>query len=203
MLTDFWLQQRHDHQTLARLAIAGGADTIQFRQKHGAPRHWLPAVRRVVALCSEEDVPVIIDDSLPVVMATGADGVHLGQTDFPIDEARRVLEPHVLVGATATTADQARAAEADGADYVGFGPVFPTRSKENPAPVKGLHGLAEACAAVSIPVVAIGGITPERVAAVLDAGAHGVAVLSYVSLADDPTAATRRVRRAIEAATRS
>ena len=103
-----------------------------------------------------------------------------------------------LVGATATTVEQALAAEAAGADYVGFGPVFATRSKRNPASVKGLAGLAAVCAAVRVPVVAIAGVTPERVAAVLDAGAHGVAVMTAVTAAADPQAAAAAFREALE-----
>ncbi len=198
VLTDFWLQQRLAHAELARRAIEGGADTIQFRQKHGHLRQQPPAARRVAAVCQAAHVPLIIDDHLPLALATGAQGVHLGQADFPVAEARRVLGPQAVIGATATTAAGACRAEADGASYIGFGPVFATRSKANPASVKGLRGLAAACAAVDIPVIAIAGITPEHVAAVIEAGAHGVAVLSHVAPADDPAAATSHFRQAID-----
>lgn len=202
VLTDFHFQQRHSHAALARLAVAGGADTVQFRQKAGTVRDLLANLRPVVAVCREAGVPLVVDDHLDLALAVGADGVHLGQLDLPVADARAVLDrcggPTRLVGATATTAEEAAAAEAAGADYVGFGPVFPTGSKANPASVKGLAGLARACAAVRIPVVAIAGITPERVRAVLEAGAHGVAVMTAVTTAPDPWAATARFREEIE-----
>jgi thiamine-phosphate pyrophosphorylase len=105
-----------------------------------------------------------------------------------------------LVGATATTAEQAASAYEAGADYIGFGPVFPTSSKRNPKSVKGPEGLAAACAAVPAPVLAIGGITPDRVRPVLEAGAHGVAVLSAIVATEDPEAAANRFRTVIDEA---
>src|SRR5690606_10540045 len=107
-----------------------------------------------------------------------------------------------VVGATVTTTAQAREAEAGGASYLGFGPVFPTRSKRDPASVKGLAGLADVCAAVTIPVIAIAGITPDRVAPVIEAGAHGVAVMTAVTTASDPQAAAAAFRRALDEALR-
>lgn len=202
VLTDVHFQQRHSHSALAALAIAGGADTVQFRQKTGTVRDWRSGLVPTVAACLRAGVPLVVDDRLDLALAVGADGVHLGETDLPVADARHIVDAHAgptrLVGATATTAEAARAAEAAGADYIGFGPVFPTASKASPASVKGLRGLAEACAAVRIPVVAIAGITPERVAACLDAGTWGVAVMTAVTTAPDVTAAAARFRDALE-----
>ncbi|HYE96164.1 MAG TPA: thiamine phosphate synthase [Rubricoccaceae bacterium] len=201
VLTDFLFQQRYPHAELARLAIAGGADTIQFRQKEGTTRDRLAGLRPTAAVCRAAGVPLLVDDDLALALAVDADGVHLGQTDLPVADARAILAPRErppLVGATATTVEDALLAEAAGADYVGFGPVFPTGSKRNPASVKGLAALAAVCRGVRIPVVAIAGITPERVAACLDAGAHGVAVMTAVTTAPDPQAATARFREVIE-----
>ena len=198
VLTDFFFQQRFSHAELARLAISGGADTIQFRQKTGALRHKLREARRTADVCAETDVPLLIDDHLDVSLAVGASGVHLGQEDFPVREARRLLGPDVLIGATATTVAQALQAEADGASYIGFGPVFTTHSKANPASTKGLDGLAAVCEAVTLPVIAIAGITPPRVPSVLEAGAHGIAVLSAIVLAERPDQATALFRQAID-----
>ena len=202
VLTDFHFQQRLGPAALARLAIAGGADTIQYRQKTGTPRDlWATLVPTVVA-CREAGVPCLVDDHLDLALAADADGVHLGSLDLPPSAARRVLDQWPgrtqVLGATATTTEAAMEAEAAGADYIGFGPVYPTGSKSNPASVKGLAGLRRACEAVSIPVVAIAGITPERVAPCLDAGAHGVAVMTAVSCAPDPEAAAAAFREAIE-----
>lgn len=200
VLTDFHFQQRYAHAELARRAIRGGADTIQFRQKKGGVRHQLHEARKTADVCTSHGVPLIINDRIDVTLATGASGVHLGQNDFPVGEARRALGDAALLGATATTREQAIEAEAAGASYIGFGPVFRTHSKDDPAAVKGLEGLRAACEAVRIPVIAIAGMTAERAPLALDAGAHGVAVMSAVTTADDPEAATRRLREAIDLA---
>ncbi len=201
VLTDFHFQQRLPHAEIARQAAAGGADTVQFRQKTGTLRdQWANLVPTVDA-CRAAGVPCLVDDHVDLALAAGADGVHLGALDLPIHAARRVLDtigPGHLLGATATTPEAARQAEADGADYIGFGPVFATGSKDSPASVKGLDGLARACEAVSIPVIAIAGITPKRVAPCLDAGAWGVAVMTAVTTAPDVAAAAAAFCEAIE-----
>jgi thiamine-phosphate pyrophosphorylase len=201
VLTDFFFQQRFPHEEVARRAVAGGADTIQFRQKHGTLRHKLYSAQRTAEVCHAAGVPLVIDDHLELLLATEAAGLHLGQTDLPVDTARRLLGPNRIVGATANTLEQALEAEAAGASYIGFGPVFQTRSKGNPAPVRGIDGLAEVCRAVSIPVIAIAGITIERVAQVLAAGAHGVAVMTAISCAPNIAEAAWRFREAIDDAT--
>jgi thiamine-phosphate pyrophosphorylase len=199
ILTDFFFQQRFPHEELARRAIAGGADTIQFRQKQGNIRHKLYSAERTAAVCAEAGVPLLIDDHIELFLAVGAAGVHVGQEDLPVGIVRRILGDRAVIGSTANTTTQALAAEAAGADYIGFGPVYPTRSKAKPATLRGLDGLEEVCARVAIPVIAIAGITVERVAEVLHVGAHGVAVMTAVTNAPDPTAATRRFREAINA----
>lgn len=205
VLTDVQIQTQHTHAEIARMACVGGADSIQFRDKHAPLRERLDALRATVSTCQQAAVPCLVDDDLALALATDAAGVHLGQQDLPIADARRILDRHdsstLVLGATATTADQARKAEAEGADYIGFGPVFPTTSKANPASVKGLEGLAETCAAVSIPVIAIAGITPERVVPCLEAGAWGVAVMTAITTASDPIEATRAFRRKLDGRT--
>ena len=198
VLTDFFFQQRFSHAELAELAIRGGADTIQFRDKSRWIRHKLHGARRTADVCRRAGVPCLVDDHLDLALVVGADGVHLGQEDLPVDAARSILGPDAVIGATVKTIDEARTAEALGADYLGFGPVYPTRSKANPAAVRGLWTLEQVCRAVTIPVIAIAGITERRIPEVLDAGAHGVAVLSAVSTAPDPEAATRALRDAID-----
>ncbi len=206
VLTDVHFQQRWTHAALARAAARGGADTVQFRHKTGSTRDRLAALAPTVEACRQSGVACLVDDHLDLALAAGAAGVHLGQSDLPVGLARAVsdrLDRPLVIGATATTLEAARAAQDEGADYIGFGPVFPTSSKANPASVKGLDGLAETCAGVSIPVVAIAGITVDRVRPCLDAGAWGVAVMSAVSLADDPRAATAAFRAEIDAWTQS
>ena len=203
VLTDYHLQQEHAHAELARMAIRGGADSIQFRQKHGGIQNILIGARSVASVCQDASLPLIIDDRIDVAQDVDATGVHLGQNDFPVDAARNVLGPDVVIGATATKPTQAEEAYEQGADYIGFGPVFPTTSKRNPKSVKGPEGLADACEAVPVPVIAIGGITHDRVRPALEAGAHGVAVLSAVATATDPERATARFRAAIDGFTRT
>ena len=200
VLTDTTRQERFSHAELARRALRGGAGVVQFRQKSSPIRAKLRAARAVAHVCAEAGAPLVVNDHLDVAQAVGAAGVHLGQDDFPVADARRVLGPDALIGATATTPNQARAASDDGADYVGFGPVFSTDSKADPASVKGVDGLRAACRAAGAPVVAIAGMTPERVGPCLKAGAHGVAVLGGVACANDPQQATCRYRTALDEA---
>ncbi|MEM1269760.1 MAG: thiamine phosphate synthase [Bacteroidota bacterium] len=189
VLTDFYFQQRFTHAELARLAAAGGADTVQFRQKTGTLRNVSVEAERTLEACQDAGIPLLIDDHVDLAAGLGCAGVHVGQDDLPVALARRVLGPDGIVGATASSLAEAVAAEQAGASYIGFGPVYATRSKANPKSVKGLSGLRAVCKAVSIPVIAIAGITAERIPAVLEAGAHGVAVMTAVSLAPDPARA--------------
>jgi thiamine-phosphate pyrophosphorylase len=200
VLTDFHLQQKHAHAELARMAVRGGADTIQFRQKHGGIQNILIEARKVAQVCQDASIPLVVDDRVDVTQAIDAPGVHLGQNDFPVDAARSILGPDALIGATATKPEQAVAAYEMGADYIGFGPVFPTTSKRNPKSVKGPEGVHDASEAVPIPIIAIGGITHDRVRPALEAGAHGVAVLSAICTAKNPERATARFRAAIDGA---
>lgn len=200
VLTDFHLQQQHAHADLARMAVRGGADTIQFRQKHGGIQNILIEARKVAQVCRDASIPLVVDDRVDVTQSIGATGVHLGQNDFPVDAARSILGPDALIGATATKPEQAVRAYEMGADYIGFGPVFPTTSKRNPKSVKGPEGVRDASEAVPIPIIAIGGITHDRVRPALEAGAHGVAVLSAICTAKNPERATARFRAAIDGA---
>lgn len=197
VVTDATLQTRHAHADLARLAILGGADTVQVRQKTGTMRARWAAFEAAAAACRASGVPLVVDDHADLALALGV-GLHVGQDDLPVAVVRRLLGDAAVVGATTPTPALAHAAEADGATYVGVGPVFGTRSKLDPTPDTGLDGLAEICAAVRIPVIAIGGITPERVADVLRAGAWGIAVLSAVVCAEDVTAAAAAFRAEID-----
>lgn len=197
VLTDFRFQQRWSASELAEKAIAGGADTIQFRQKRGPIAHRLHEADLVASVCAREHVPLIVNDSIDIALAVGATGVHLGQRDFPADRARKIIGDGRLLGVTVTNKRQALRARDAGADYLGFGPVFDTRSKDNLAAVKGLDGLAGVCRAVDIPVIAIAGITPRRVSRVFAAGAYGIAVMTAVSLANDPEQAAADLADAV------
>src|SRR5438067_497718 len=154
---------------LARALLDGGARVLQLRMKGGTASAMLAVLDELRPLCRAREATLIVNDRLDVALAGGADGAHLGQDDLPLEAARRVAPPPFLLGVSTHSEAQARAAVAGGADYLGFGPCFPTTTKLNPDPVVGLDALARVCA-LGVPVVAIGGITVERVAEVARAG---------------------------------
>ncbi len=199
VLTDYFFQQEFSHEILAELAIEGGADAIQFRQKSGSLRHKLWAAKKTAEVCHKTNTQLIIDDHIDITQAVGAHGVHLGRTDFPIADARAILGSERLIGATANSLREVEIAAAAGADYIGFGPVYYSGSKANLASIQGLQGLKSACEMVDIPVIAIAGITADRVPEVMAAGAYGIAIMSAISTATDPREATRAFRKAIDA----
>lgn len=140
----------------------------------------------------------IVNDRVDVAKAVGADGVHLGQEDLPLADARTILGPGKLIGISTHNLAQATEAETGGADYIGFGPVFPTATKENPDPVVGVEGLREVRARIRLPIVAIGGITAKNAGDVRAAGADCVAVVSAVLAASDPKVAIAELMKAIQ-----
>jgi thiamine-phosphate pyrophosphorylase len=197
VLTDTELQTRYSAVELARLALLGGADVIQFRQKTGSTRQLIAVARELRRLCQEAGVTLIVNDRVDVALAAEAHGVHLGQDDFPIRLARDLLGPDRIVGGSASTADEARSCVAEGADYVGFGPVYPTSSKPDAGTAAGLEGLRSVTSAVPVPVIAIGGLDAGKTPQVIRSGAHGIAVISAVCCQDDPADAARALRRAL------
>ncbi len=198
VITDTIIQSRFSHVQLAELAIRGGADTIQFRQKTGATKEMINNSRRMKHLCVEAGVLFIVNDRLDVAIAAEADGVHLGQDDFPIPLAHKILGEGIIIGGSAATLEEARKCFEEGAEYVGFGPVFPTSSKDDAGPVSGIELLRQVVEAVPVPIIAIGGITPQNTRAVLQAGAKGIAVISAVCKAPDPENATQKLLKALE-----
>ena len=161
------------------LALQGGTTMVQFREKHlqGAEKEAL--ARELLALCRSYGVPLIINDDAELAKKVGADGVHVGQSDLATQEARRILGPQAIIGVTARTVEQARAAQAAGADYLGSGAVFGTSSKSDARPLS-REELRAICAAVTIPVVAIGGIHAGNVLALCGCGQAGVAVIGGI-----------------------
>jgi thiamine-phosphate pyrophosphorylase len=184
---------------LAGLAIAGGADTIQFRQKEGATRQMIRVAEQLRALCKRAGVTFIINDRVDVAIASHADGVHLGQDDFPIPLARKLLGEGAIIGGSAGSMDEARKCLLEGADYIGFGPVYPTTSKEDAGPAAGLGLLKQIVEAIPLPIIAIGGITAGNTPPVIQAGVHGIAVISAVCCQSDPAEAAKCLRRLLEA----
>ncbi len=177
-------------EAVLQAALAGGATCIQFREKHLGSKPALTAAARLQAICRQADVPFLINDRVDWALALDADGVHLGQSDMPAASARRLLGPGKILGVSAHDPDEARAGEAAGADYLGVGAMYATHSKEVAAPI-GPAGIARVRRSTALPLVGIGGIGPGRAAAVIEAGADGVAIISAVVGAPDPQAAAQ------------
>jgi len=198
VLTDTCLQTRFSHLELAELAIAGGADTIQFREKTGETRDMIRNAEQIRALCKRSGASFIVNDRVDVAIASHADGVHLGQNDFPIPLARKLLGEGAVIGGSAGNMEEARKCLSEGADYIGFGPVYFTTSKEDAGPASGLDLLKQVVVEIPLPIIAIGGITRENTSLVIQAGVHGIAVISAVCCQQDPAEATRCLRRLLE-----
>ncbi len=198
LLTDTCLQTRFSHLELAQLAIAGGADTIQLREKTGETREMIRVADEVRAFCKRAGVTFIVNDRVDVAIASRADGVHLGQNDFPIPLARTLLGEEAVIGGSAGNMEEARKCLLEGADYIGFGPIYPTASKEDAGPASGLDLLKRVVEEIPLPIVAIGGITRENAPQVIRTGAHGIAVISAVCCQRDPEEAARCLGRILE-----
>jgi thiamine-phosphate pyrophosphorylase len=183
----------------AGAALDGGAAVLQIRMKDAPAGAVLEASRRVVALAAGRAL-VIVNDRADLALLSGADGVHLGDDDLPPAEARRLFGPDLLVGRTCRTLDDARAAIAAGADHVGFGPVFPSRTKPLAVAPRGLDALRAACAALAAPVVAISGIGADNIADVARAGAACAAVIEAVFGAGDARENAAHLARAFATA---
>lgn len=196
-LTDTVIQGRFSHVELARMAIKGGADTIQYRSKSGSTREMIDAAIKIKALCSDAGIPLIINDRVDVAIASGADGVHLGDDDFPIPLARKLLGPNAIIGGSAGNIDEALKCLNDGADYIGSGPVYGTKTKSDAGDAIGVETIRSISAKIPIPVIAIGGVTAGHVDELLAAGVHGVAVISAVCLSDDPERVARGIRNSL------
>jgi thiamine-phosphate pyrophosphorylase len=199
VLTDTDLQNCFSHVELAELAISGGADTIQFRQKTGETIQMIRVAEQIQALCKRAGVTFIINDRVDVAIASRADGVHLGQDDFPIALARKLLGEGAVIGGSAGNMEEARKCFLEGADYIGFGPVFPTSSKENAGPVSGLDLLKQVVEEIPLPIIAIGGINKDNTPLLKETGVYGIAVISAVCCEKDPMEAAKCLHRLLEA----
>ena len=197
ILTDVSLQSRYSHVELTRLAIAGGADTIQLRQKAGSTREMIEIARQMKRLCEQAGVLFIVNDRVDIALASGSDGVHLGQDDFPIPQARDLLGKSSIIGGSAGSIEEARKCLSEGADYIGFGPVYATTSKEDAGPAGGIDLLKEVVEVIPLPIIAIGGVDEQNVQDVMATGAYGIAVISAVCCQEYPERATRTLARSL------
>jgi thiamine-phosphate pyrophosphorylase len=190
---------QRDETEVCRQALRGGARVVQLRDKKRGRQEVLASARRLGDACRGAEVPLIVNDYADVVIAAAADGLHLGQEDLPVAEARRILPIDRLIGCTVRNVEQAQQAEDDGADYVAVGAMYLTQSKDQPM-VVGLERLREVREAVSLPLVAIGGINAGNASDVIEAGADAVAVMSAVIQSDDIEQAARSIAEKVEVA---
>jgi thiamine-phosphate pyrophosphorylase len=187
-----------DAPAIAEAAAAAGAAVVQVRAKNISDRALFDLAHHMVEICAAHGVTCIVNDRLDVALAAGAHGTHLGADDVPVAAARRVAGTGHLIGATAREPRRAAELVAEGADYVGVGPAFATTTKDGLPPPLGPAGIAAVVRAVTVPVVAIGGVTAQRVPELLGAGVLGIAVVGAIAGADDAGRATRVLLRALD-----
>lgn len=197
LVTDRRLMSSKTVEESVELAIAGGASVVQLREKDCTSREFYELAVRVKRITAPKNVPLIINDRIDICLAADADGVHLGQKDLPCREVRRILGADKIIGVSAALPEEARQAQADGADYLGVGAVFTTGTKSDTRPVTP-EIIREIRAAVTIPFVVIGGVNAENIGKLYGLGINGAAVVSAVVAQKDVTAAARTMRKAAE-----
>jgi thiamine-phosphate pyrophosphorylase len=186
-----------DARVVAEAILRGGCAALQLRAKRLDDAAFLALAAELAALCRVHAVPFVVNDRVALARELRADGVHVGQGDLPIEQARALVGSHVMISVSTHDAAQAAEAERRGADGIGFGPVFTTRTKEQPDPVVGTDNLARVCALARVPVIAIGGITLDTAPSVVAAGARVAAAIGAICGAADPEHAARALHAAL------
>ena len=194
------LAHGRSHAEIARAALAGGADALQLRDKSAAAQNLCAAASEIHPMARKFGAVFVVNDRVDVALLTGADGAHLGPEDLPVREARRLLPRPAILGVSAGSVEEAKKALREGADYLGVGPIFATRTKPDAGEAIGVERLAAIVKSVPIPVVGIGGIDHENVAAVIASGAAGAAVVSAIVSAGDMAVAARALKTRIQEA---
>jgi thiamine-phosphate pyrophosphorylase len=200
VITDTVVQTRYSYEEIAELAIEGGADIIQFRDKSMPTGMLIETAKRIKKLCdsyNERKVLFIVNDRVDVVLASDADGVHIGLEDIPVRSARKLLGKNKIIGGTAHSLREAIQAEKDGADYVGYGHIFATSSKQKATLPVGIEELSVVCGKIKTKILAVGGIDLQNAKQVIEAGAYGIAVIGSVVKADNPMKAVKQLREII------
>ena len=183
---------------IAEAAVRGGARLLQLRDKLRDKGESLPLARDLQKLCLESGVSLILNDHADIAAIVGSAGLHVGQTDLPVDQARRVLAPHQILGRSNHEIEELMESEQMGADHVAFGAIYHTDTKGVGRPPQGIGRLRQAREAAKTPLVAIGGINAENAAPVIEAGADAICVTAAVGLAPEPEAAAAKIVKAIE-----
>ena len=200
LVTDRRLAGLRSLDDIVRAALRGGVTAVQLREKDCPTRDFIELARALRAILAPAGAPLIVNDRVDVALAACADGVHIGQSDMEVRDARRLLGPDAIIGLSVETPEQAGRAASFDVDYLGVGPIFPTPTKTDAAPAWGIEGLAALRRASRQVLVAIGGIHRENAGEVIRAGADGIAVVSAICAAQDPEQAARDLRAAISAA---
>ncbi len=203
LVTDRELAGARPLPEIVRSGVAAGVSVVQLRDKESSTRRMIELAEELLAITRPASIPLIVNDRVDVALAVGAEGVHVGQDDMPAAMARRLLGPHKILGVTAATPAQALEAMADGADYIGCNAVFFTPTKVDTGLPSGIEGFRRLAHSVPLPVIAIGGVKAHNAAALIRAGAAGVAVVSAVMAADDPGDAARGLRAVVDEARES
>lgn len=189
-----WLKNGEDLVDVCRRVLEGGATFLQVREKEMTAADFAREARRLQDLCRTYGVPMVVNDSVEIALEIDADGVHVGQSDIQGRDIRAMLGPDKILGISARTVEEAVAAQQAGADYLGVGAVFGTSTKKN-ARTLSVEQLREIAAAVTIPVVTIGGVQADNLLRLTGSGAAGAAVVSAIFAAEDPGAAAANLRR--------
>lgn len=189
-----WLTEDETLYSVVEKALKGGATFMQLREKKLEEAKFMEEAKEIKALCAQYDVPFVINDNVDLAVSMDADGVHVGQSDMAAGDVRAKIGPDKILGVSAHTVEQAKLAEAQGADYLGVGAVFPTGSKDDADEVRH-ETLKEICQSVNIPVIAIGGITEENTPRLSGSGICGIAVISAIFGQQDIEEATRVLKK--------
>ena len=200
LVTDRELARGRSTVEVVKAAVSGGVTCIQLREKDCSTLEFIEQARAIKNFLEEREVPLIINDRLDVALAVGADGVHLGQSDMPLEMARKIAGSSMLIGISAESVQDAVEAENGGADYLGVSPIYATPTKTDTAPPLGIQGLREIKNRVKIPLVGIGGLNNSNAAEVIRNGADGVAVVSAIVAAEDPETAAMNLKQMINEA---
>jgi thiamine-phosphate pyrophosphorylase len=194
-ITDSTGYEKEEFLKRVEAALQGGVTLVQLREKERSTREYLELAQEVHVLTQKYGVPLIIDDRLDVAMAADVEGVHLGQSDLPVDKARKILGNDRIIGATAKTVEQATEAYRQGADYLGVGAIYPTTTKVKTV-LTSTDMLRRICEAVPIPVNAIGGLNKDRLDVLAGIPIAGVCVVSAIMKAEDPKTAAEELMEA-------
>ena len=198
LVTDAALSRERSPRAVVEAAIRGGVTVVQYREKNASTRQMIAEAHELLELCRQYSVPFIVNDRVDVALAVDADGVHVGQDDMPASTVRRLIGPTKILGVSVENVAQARAAMADGADYVGASPIFATPTKPDAPQAMGIAGLRELACVCTLPIVAIGGMNASNAAEVLRAGVAGIAVVSAIVSADDVERAARELKQIVD-----